>query len=1085
MLHLHQSDRLELLAEFLAAHLSPPPPPFQPETILVQSHGMARWVSLRLAERLGICAHIQFPLPAAYVWELLRAFFGELPRRSPFSAEVLAFRIMDWLGQAENLERAPRLAGYLHGGDDLRRYQLAARVADIFDQYLVYRADWIAAWESGESLNLGDDEDWQALLWRDLATAATAPHRAWWMGELLEKIEESPHPDPLPEGEGKSKLPHRLSIFGVSSLPPVFMEVLRRLGRHTEVHLYALNPCREHWGEIRDEREIGRLAGESRPEDLYLEVGHPLLASLGKQGREFFDALAECPVSHDWFRADPPRDSLLHLLQADILELVDRKRAGPLPIRADDRSLQIHVCHSPMREVEVLRDQLLALFDADPTLKPGDVAVLTPDIERYTPYIEAVFSPSRDAPFIPYSIADRGLTHQHPLLETFLALLDLPESRFPADVTLGFLEQAAVQRRFDLSADDLAQIHDWVRAVGARWGRDGSHKAEYHLPPTARHTWRDAIQRMLLGYSLPAELSGTELPLYSGMLPYDDIEGGRAQILGRFVEYLETLFDWAERLKGSRPPAEWAELLGSLADRVFDPPAEDEATLLQLLDALDLLRELAEQAGFRQAVGLRVVKSWLTARLGKPEGASGFLTGEVTFCSLVPMRSLPFRLIAVLGLDYDTFPRQRHPPGFDLMARHPRAGDRSRRLDDRYLFLETLLSAREKLYLSHVGRSIRDNGELPPSPLLSELIDVLKQSATLPGGDLESHLLSVHPLQPFDPGYFRGDPGRPGYSAAWLAAARRMGRGSKVSVPLFEGALPEPEAEWRRVDLESFAYFFSNPPRYLLRKRLNLVLEDGEQGFEVREPFGLDLRGRDQVRHNVLHVLGSGGQAEAGLEWTAAQGLLPHGGFGAALYGKERAVVERIAPRLLPALALPRLEPVPVEFTTDGWVLHGLLGGFTEQGLFDYAFEEPHAQQVFRLWLRHLLLCLAKPEGVECRSVLRHPGKDLVFGRIGQPKEALAGLLAAYRVGLVQPLPFFCRSSHAYAQAWNKSGNREDALKKARVVWETSDYYTGEGENAYYRAVYRDTDPLDGEFERLALELMGGMLEAMVPAGGI
>ena len=1071
MLHLHQSDRLEILAEILTAHLAPPLPPFEPETILVQSQGMARWLTLRLAERLGVCAQVRFPLPAAYVWELLRVQFGELPRRSPFVSEVLAFRILDWLGKSVNLQRAPRLAGYLQEGDDLRRHQLATRVAGVFDQYLVYRADWIVAWEQGETLHLGEDEDWQAMLWRDLAEATDAPHRAWWMGELLERLETAESP-----GQ-KSPLPCRLGIFGVSSLPPVFLEVLRRLGQHTEIHLYVLNPCREHWGEIRDEREIGRLAGQARPEDLYLEVGHPLLASLGKQGREFFDALAECSVVHDWFYQKPTRGSLLHILQTDILELVDRKQAGTLPIATDDCSLQIHVCHSPMREVEVLRDQLLALFEADPSLKPGDVAVLTPDIERYTPYIEAVFAPSRDAPNIPYAIADRGLCHRHPLLETFLELLDLPDSRFPADATLGLLEQAAIQRRFELGQDDLNQIRDWVRAVGARWGRDGVHRAEQGLPATSRHTWRDAIQRLLLGYSLPAELSGAELPLYAGMLPFDDIEGGRARILGRFVDYLETLFAWADRLKGRRTPAEWAEQLAGLADAVFDPPSEEEPILLELLAALDLWRELAEQGNFREPVSARVVKSWLSARLWQAEGASGFLTGEVTFCSLVPMRSLPFRLIAVLGLDYDRFPRQRHPPGFDLMVRHPRPGDRSRRLDDRYLFLETLLSAREKLYLSHVGRSIRDNSELPPSPLLAELIDVVKQSVTLADGELEGRIITVHPLQPFDPAYFRGDPRRPSFSAVWLAAARCIGRGDKAAGRLFEADLPEPEADWRRVDLDSLAYFFSNPARYLLRRRLNLHLEDGEQGFEVREPFELNFRSREQVRQNVLHVLGGGWQAEAGLEWTAAQGVLPHGGFGAALYGKEQAVVERLAPRLLPALALPRLEPVVVEFAADGWLLHGLLGGFTEQGWFEYSFEDPYPHQKFRLWFRHLLLCLARPPGVECRSLLRGPDRDWVLERIERPEKALVGLLTAYRTGLVRPLPFFCRASYAYAREWSKTESREIALKKARSVWETSEYHSGERENAYYRAVYRDADALDEEFERWAVELMGGMLE--------
>jgi exodeoxyribonuclease V gamma subunit len=1118
MLRLYQSDKLEILAQILALEHQPPPSPFQPDTLVVQSLGMGRWVSLRLADKLGVCANVRFTLPASFVWELRRDLFGDLPRRSPFATEVLTFRVMAWLDRPENLARAPCLAGYLKDGGELRRFQLAARIADMFDQYLVYREDWITAWEQGEMLNLGGDEAWQALLWRDLVSGETTAHRARWMRELLARIGQA--------GLGGSKpaLPARLSVFGVSALPPSFVDILRALAEHCDVVVYALNPCREFWGDIGDQREIGRLAGERRPEDLYLEVGHPLLASLGKQGREFFDALTDCAESRDLFDEEPARDSLLHIIQADILELIHRtahpktsdnaiagKTEPPLPISPNDRSLQIHVCHSPMREVEVLRDQLLALFEADSTLKPGDVAVLTPDIEKYTPYIEAVFAESRDAPRIPFSIADRGLAHRHPLLETFLALLDLPDSRFCADATLSFLEQPAILRRFGLGEDDLPQIHDWARAVGARWGRDGAHKAEHQLPEMPRHTWRDAMQRLMLGYALPQEMAGGDLPLFGGALPYDDIEGGRALILGRFAEFLETLFEWAERLKGGRSPADWAERLNTLVDRLFDPRDEDEAVLLQLRASLNALRELAEQAGFREPLGIRTVKSWLTARLGQPSGSVGFLTGEVTFCAMVPMRSLPFRVIALLGLNYDTFPRHRHPSGFDLMARHPRRGDRSRRLDDRYLFLETLLSARELLYLSYVGRSIRDNSPQPPSPLVSELIDVVRQSCELmvphpnggaplaslsPEGEgvsIEKHLVTEHPLQPFDPAYFGGDSRLPGFSAAWLAAARRIGRGDRESEPLFIGALPEPEHEWRSVDPESLAYFFSNPARYLLRRRLNLVLEEADLGFDIREPFNLDFWSRDLIRRNVLHALQHERETRTALALAEAQGLLPHGPFGEALHGREQSLVESFAPELLEDLSTPRLPPLPVEFEAGGVRLRGFLAGAGANGLLEYGFDDPKPHQLIQLWLRHVLLCLAAPDGVEKRSVLRTPGKTVVFPEmeVADAEAELTRLLRAYWSGLSGPLPFFPRTSYGYAHGRlfpsKKAGNdadaiRDHALKQAHSVWAGSDFASGEAGNAYFRAVYRDTDPLDDAFESLALELMAPMLMRMTNA---
>jgi exodeoxyribonuclease V gamma subunit len=1090
MLRLHQSHRLEILAEILAAEYEPPASPFQPDIYIVQSHGMGRWVSLRLAERLGICANARFALPATFVWDLLREHFGELPKRSPFAAEVLAFRIMAWLNEPGNLDQAPRLAGYLKDGGELRRFQLAARIADVFDQYLVYREDWITAWERGEKLGLDGDEDWQALLWRDLAAGETAWHRARLMGELLERIRgkeataiDPPHPNPLPRGEGKKA---RITVFGVSSLPPVFLDVLRALGERGEVVVYALNPCREYWGEIKDPREIGRLAGERRPEDLYLEVGHPLLASLGKQGREFFDALSECAETHGFFDEEPQRDSLLHILQADILELVDRKAVGSLALEPGDRSLQIHVCHSPMREVEVLRDQLLALFDADASLKPGDVAVLTPDIEKYTPYIEAVFAEGRDAPRLPFSIADRGLAHQHSLLETFLALLDLPDSRFCADATLAFLEQPALRRRFRLAEDDLPQIHDWARAVGARWGRDGAHKAEHGLPAMDRHTWRDGLRRLMLGYALPQELAGDELPLFGATLPYDDIEGGRALVLGHFAEFMETLFEWAERLRGDRLPVAWSEALNALADALFEPRGEEEAVLLELRNGLDALRDLPEQAGFREPLGLRTVKSWLTARLGQPSGSVGFLTGEVTFCAMVPMRSLPFRIIALLGLNYDTFPRHRPPPGFDLMARHPRRGDRSRRLDDRYLFLETLLSARDKLYLSYVGRGIRDNSPLPPSPLVSELIDVVKQSVDLPdGGDVEALIVTEHPLQPFDPAYFSGNPRLPGYSANWLAAARRIGWGEKEPVPLFDGALPEPEQNaWATVGLEDLLAFFGNPARFLLQRRLNVVFEAAASACEIREPFGFDYFSALSIRKDCLDALIGGHPADRPARLAEARGLLPHGTFGARLHAREQAAVERFLPVLRPFLAEDFLDPLPVRVEADSIALAGWLRRVSRYGLVEAIPDQFRARHALGLWLRHLLLCHLQPEAAALESRLFCLDRTVRLSAVAEPERELRKLLDLFRQGLRRPLPFFVKSAYAYAERIVARGtDPASALEAARKVWEAPEFrngnHYGESENPYYQAVYRGTLPLDDEFEALALDILGPYFNAL------
>ena len=1078
MFHLYQSNRLEILLELLAAVVEQPlDSPLAPETVIVQSKGMGRWISLRLAEKQGICANIRFPLPASFLWQLLCDVLGDLPGRSAYAPETLTWRVMDWLSDARNLEQAPRLQHYLNCSDGLRQFELARRIADVLDQYLVYRPDWIEAWERGELRRLGPDEDWQARLWRDLSAPHRERHRVRLVAELQQHLKSAKAPSLLPE---------RIVLFGISSLPPVFLDVIKALARRIEVCLFVLNPCREEWGSIRDNVEISRLAGDKPLGELHLGLGNPLLASLGKQGREFFDdLLADFPEVNSLFDdgEDLPR-TILHTVQRDMLNLIDRTGAAKQSISPDDRSLQIHICHSRMREVEVLRDQLLAMLDADPDLEPGDIAVLTPDISAYAPHIEAVFAAREGAPPIPFGIADRALTGERPILEIFLRLLDLPTARFEAEWVLDFLEYPAIRRRFELSEGDISPIHNWVRAAAIRWGRDAAHKAALGLPPESHHTWREGLSRLLLGYALPQAAAEDGVPLFEALLPYDDIEGRLALSLGRFAEFVEALMQCGDKMSVNRPLAAWTDTLTEMIERLFLPEKEEDLDAMQQLrDALDLLGELAESADFEKPVSHRIVKSWLSKQLSQATGGSGFLTGGVTFCTMVPMRSLPFKVICLLGLDDGAFPRQQRPAGFDLIGSNPRRGDRSRRLDDRYLFLETILSARRTLYISYVGRNIRDNGELPPSVLVSDLLDVVQASCILEdGGECLQYIVTEHPLQAFNPAYFEGDTKRPSFSQDWLEAARLLGTGEGEPGPLFTETLPEPETEWLAVDLQALSHFFGNPARYLLRQRLGLVLEEGEAAFENREPFGLDYFDKDGLRELALDELRRDLPPGTARRLAEASGVLPHGEFGRALFAKEQAVAQTAAPSLLPLLAEPALEPLPLRFEAQGMTLAGFLSGVSPQGLIAYRLQALGPRDWFALWLRHLALCLLEPAGVVVQSRLLGADRTISFVPVENPERIMAKLLGYYHEGLKRPLPFFLKSAWAYAEAEPDRG-AEAALSAAHAKWDAPEFrngnFYGESENAYYRAVYRSSDPLNTEFQTIALDILTPMRAAM------
>ncbi|MCQ4235813.1 exodeoxyribonuclease V subunit gamma [Pseudomonas stutzeri] len=1078
MLNLYHAPDLETLGELATTLLAQPlADPFAPARIVVPSQGMGRWLTLELARKQGIAMQLDLQLPAAFVWDLSRTVLGSLPEQSAFAPSTLTWRLYGWLCEPANLQLAPRLAQYLEGGDERRRLSLAAKIADTFDQYLLYRDDWLAAWERGETLDLGADESWQALLWREL-TKNGHPHRARLLGDLLQRLYRD---EPL------AGLPERLLVFGISSLPPHHLRVLDGLARHIDVVVCALNPSREAWGEIRDIRELARQS-ETAADDWYLDVGHPLLASLGKQGRDFFDALfaldgAEFGLySED---ADLLDDSLLHALQQDILRLRTRLPEERMPLTADDRSLEVHVAHSPLREVEILHDQLLARFAADPALSPDQVVVLTPDIERYAPFIEAVFAAREGVPRIPYSLADRSLRAEVPLIEAFLQLLLLAQSRFTAEEVLAWLEQPAIARRAGIDNEDLPLLRDWLRDAGVRWGRDAGQRAALGLPDEAAFTWRQGLDRLLLGFAAPPQLAGDAAPLLGEHWPLDALEGARGQLLGRLVAFVERLGELADRLARPRPLAQWADDLQLLLDELFD---EREAgdTLLLLSQACAALREQAQAADLVQPIEVELVHQQLSAALQQGGGASGFLTGAVTFCTMVPMRSLPFRLVCLLGLDDGAFPRRNPPAGFDLIARHPRRGDRARRLDDRYLLLETLLSAREALYLSYVGRDPRDNAELPPSVLLSEVLEAVDLTAVLgDGGKPSARIVIAHPLQPFAPGNFAGG-AHAGFAAAWFRAAQALAAPAQDAAP-FASLLDEPDAAWLTVEPSQLLQCFRHPPRFLLEQRLGLRLAEAQQALASDEPFELELPAWNGLRQLSLQAVEHGWSDRDERRLASAAGWLPPGELGQALWGRLRGPVRAFAPRLFEQRPQAVPEPLAIDITLAGVRIHGWLDGVTPSGLFGWKLGRLGEWDLAPFWLRHLLLNLAATPGIERHSLLLSPAGDWQLGPLANAATLLEPWLAAYRSAIREPLPLLARSSHAFARGYRNPARGsepiETARKRAREAWLGAEFspIAGECDDPWNALAFRDRDPLDARFEALAEQLIGPALDALAP----
>ncbi|WP_028534754.1 exodeoxyribonuclease V subunit gamma [Paludibacterium yongneupense] len=1061
MLHLYQSNRLERLGDLFGAMVAAVPlaDPFARETVIVQSRGMGRWLSLNLARSAGVAANLEFVLPAAFAWRLMQGVMPGLPAKSGFSPDVLLWRLMEILPRLDAPCFAP-LAHYLAGGE-LARFELAGKVADIYDQYLVFRPDWIRAWESGARLGLGDDESWQAELWRELAAGDPAMHRV----RMLDSV--------LPALDG-AVLPERVSLFGIASLAPMYLAMVQRLSQLTDVCVFLLNPCAEYWGDVADAKGQLTLFRQG----LDVRADHPLLASLGKQGRDFFDQIAEqIPDAREMFEA-PPGDTLLARLQRDML--AQRAPAhGAQPLADGDRSIEIHVTHGAMRELEVLKDGLLDRFAADPTLTPADVAVLTPDINLYAPYIDAVFGIRTDAITIPYSIADRRIERDEPLLSAFAGILELADSRFDADDVLALLDCPELLRRFELNVDDLALIRAWVQQAAIRWGRDRAHKRGLDLPDEASYTWRWGMDRLLLGTVLPEAMAGDASALFAGLLPDGAAQGGLANVLARFADVYDEIEAQAAAWAQPATPLEWSLRLLEAVDALFDAGEDGEAALAVLRQALDTLAQDCELAAFDQRLPLAVVRDWLARRLSNP-APGGFLQGGVTFCAMVPMRSIPFRLLCLIGMNDGAYPRDERPVSFDLVAAHPRRGDRSRRFDDRYLFLEAILSARDTLYLSYVGLSARTGEAMPPSSLVSELCDTLAAMSGATGPEarqqLEERLTVAHPLQPFAAAAYDGSDPRlasfePSFAAA-LACPRAV---------LAPFAAPLPGSAPPILRFDALLRFWRNPCRAWLSERLAIRLETAPETLARDEPFELGRDDKSRLRATLIANWLERRPEGRAIERIAAAGLLPPGELGRAWLAGEEKTSRAFLAGLPEALREPRLAPQPFALSLGGTTLVGEWAALRSEGILRVLPRRAYAGDLIELWLTQLLLALAPPADAEPRAQLFAEDGRYAFETQADAEGVLQPWVDYWRQGQALPLPFFARTSLAWAVRYAAGEDRDAAFASARQEWAPSfDGKTPQKDDPAIGLAFRELEPLDDPlFETLARILLLPMAKAL------
>ncbi|WP_053097182.1 exodeoxyribonuclease V subunit gamma [Candidatus Palibaumannia cicadellinicola] len=1077
MLTIYHSNKLDLLKNIAVRLISQCklPDPLQQELILVNSYCMAQWIQMELACSFDIAANINFYLPANFIWKIYNCLLPDFNIEKLLSKSAMTWRIMKIMQRLYNTSDFNLIRESIKEDIDKRKqFHFAISVADLFDQYLIFRPDWLEIWLHGKQLvNLGDHQRWQAKLWQALiedifSTKTKFLHFDNLYQSLLKTIQNSDARRRL------IGLPERIFIFGLPSLPPLYMKIINLLGNYIDIHLMFINPYRNDRIKI-DSNTCLKLNNQIEP-----NIGNPLLKSWGKLGRDTISIFSKLKNVHnveDFLEFSSGEECLLSVVQRDILEdyslLNNKKRL----LQPKDRSISIHVCHSPQREIEVLHDNLLYMIAENKDISPREVIVMVADIDIYAPAINAVFGNATEERYLPFSIYDYRVKNFHPVLKVFLSLLKLPFSRCTSEEILALLDIPALAARFSMSKKNINLLGQWIAESGIRWGLDDDMLSDLMFPAATgqQHTWQFGLHRMLLGYAMDKN-SGT----WQDILPYNESSGLIAELIGKLAELLVVLRRWRNYLIQSRPLNQWLTSASDIINDFFISTIdiETEAALTLVVNHWQQMLQFSLESNYDEPVSIILLHDELTMRLAQEGISKSFFLGKINFCTMMPMRSIPFKIVCLLGMNDGVYPHTTiFPVSFDLIAQHPRLGDSNRRDEDRYIFLEALLSAKYYFYISFIGTKIQDNSSCYPSVLVSELTNYITQSFYLSGDEqlkeqtivrnIRNYLWQLHSRMPFAPENFITDSENQSYSKEWFLAAKAAANVANANnhyqKPQYAFISSLSSMQEEIIVLDDLKNFYKHTVRTFFQKRLAIWL-DQEQQYIIpdTEPFQITDLNNFNIKEKILNTLIEKNNIEIIYQQVRTAGMLSYGAFGKIYWKKECNSMMKLAANIR-LFILPKFFSQEVKLTIGKTDLIGWLPRVQNNGLLRWRPSAIYINDGLQLWIEHLAYC----------AIGGH-GDSRLFGTNGywhfsvlseeEAKNYLLTLVNGYWQGMSEPLLLLNRSGGAWLNHcfnrntnnidWNKQIQQE-AKDKMIQSWKGDKFFYGEKRDPYLQLLIR------------------------------
>ena len=1102
---------------------------FQQEIVLIPGTGMGNFLSLFIARFCGICSGIQFWFPTRFLKELLNL---DLNAPFPFDANHTAWLLWHFLEKRKT--ETSLLPAFLREriyetDHDIYIYSFANLMACVLDRCLLSSPEQIQAWQNEKSIPELNEERWQPAFWSSFLKEFPNLDINARIAEFFSKKNKTMLDSKRKKISDILQSP-RIFVFGLSSFPPLVQNILFSLSEEKEIHWFFLQPGPNSIQEAdKNKNFLLRCYDKIEPifpeNDIEKNIGNNIESSSEKRPLSYPKNCKKIHLSFQERQGKLEKETLLAVIQRSLYENkngTDIFYKGQKKDFSKDASLSIHNCHSPLREVEILRDWLLDQLEKNPDLHPEDILVMSPQPQVYAPLVEAVFGNAQQegCPLLPYKLRNSFSQENVSFTDIFFQLMALGQSRFTAADIFSIISNSFVSGQAGLSWAQVELIRKWIQSADIHWGADGTHRRLYGLDSEEKHTFSFGLLRLFFSYAVPQKREDIERNgiarngidrkgieregIPTGLSPVTEIEGEAAQTLGIFAALFYRLSHYAQKLRDKRSLASWGKLLLEMEEEILGTN--------RLTKILEKLRAIEVRDGFTIPVSIAPVQEYLENCLTDDAEQHTFPSQGITFSAFLPMRGVPFPVICLLGMNEGDFPRRDIAYEFDLLWESKNKGLRAK--EDRCLFLEILLSVRSSLYISYAGQNLhRPKESRLASIVVQELLEYVDELWESNSASKESKLISkeivyTHRSQGFSKEYFRSDTkeklfsySQQNYKAALALeetpqsplpfyAPLKQNKSEKIQKKDLEKNLEKNKQNLKQIHLTDLLRFFSNPSKSWLRESLNFYLAApsskrykggvGEAELETEDPLGIDsLQSYTLRKHLIERLLVSDADKESLLEEAQSIASLPQGNYGQLLLEKIWEEAEAFTGRIQ-EYGLGKLFPLIEEsFVIELAGALFLLGDMkawsnTAGDLIYLHYGRFKGREQMKAWILHLIWqCLSKKKYAHKKS----PKSFLVTndnciefaGEASSGKEKtysasayLKDLVCFYQKGIEEPLAYFSEASSVYALAFAKDGP-EKAFRAAQKKWLGYWGIPGEGDEPHIRLCFRRRDPfLDG-----------------------